>query len=256
MWQARQWVYCLKKKDNCTKRIFCFPYAGASSVIFHKWIDYFPDSVELFAIELPGRGRRFAEPLISEMNLLVEDLAKEMHPYLDKPFQFFGHSMGALISFELACWLKKHYGISPEHLWVSAHTAPHLNFREEPFHKMPEEKFKTKLIELNGFPKEVLENEELFNLVLPIIRSDFQICETYNLKQKIQLDCAITAFGGANDSFVKIPDLIAWKYLTQGEFNFILIEGDHFFITNSYKKLIKNILAQNNISISEELLYA
>lgn len=163
--------------------------------------------------------------------MLVEKLTEDIYPHLNKPFYFFGHSMGALIAYELSCSLKKRYNLEPEHLYVSAHAAPHLVRKENPIYNLPRTQFIEKLKELDGIPKEVISNEELMDLVIPILRADFSICETYTYTQDIRLNCPITVFGGKYDKNVNIEELESWADLTQSYCELHLLPGDHFFIS-------------------------
>jgi medium-chain acyl-[acyl-carrier-protein] hydrolase len=120
------WVTCSRPKPQATLRLFCFHYAGGGAAIFRTWSDSLPSSVEVCAIELPGRGMRLKEPPFTQLEPLVQHLASALFPYLDKPFAFFGHSMGGLVSFELTRLLRREYGVSPVHLFVSG--IVHLKF--------------------------------------------------------------------------------------------------------------------------------
>jgi len=106
------WIISPKPNPQADLRLFCFPYAGGSSFIYRTWVEFLPASVEVCAIELPGRGRQIKLPPYNKLEPLVDAIASFMQPYLDKPFAFFGHSMGALVSFELARLLRKNCTIS------------------------------------------------------------------------------------------------------------------------------------------------
>lgn len=192
-------------------------------------------------MELPGRGRRLSEALFTEMNSLTAEMLLHFSGYLDKPFAIFGHSMGALIGFELAKHLRLKYGKSPVHLFLSSHRAPHLSVKDEPFHTLPENEFVGKLQSLNGIPKEVLEHQELMTLMLPILRSDFTLCETYRITAAEFLDCPITAFGGLQDESVPKEDLLPWREYTSSRFSFQQFPGDHFYLIQSQALLIQTI---------------
>lgn len=232
------WVMYLKSNPASEERLFCFPYAGGSSIVFRKWPEKLPQFLEVGTIELPGRGRRLNEPLLKNISELVDVLTEAIYPHLNKPFNLFGHSMGALIAFELACSLKKRYGREPEHLYVSAHAAPQVCKKENPIYNLPKDEFIQKLLDLNGIPKEVVSNEELMDLVIPILRADFTVCETYKYEQNIKLSCPITVFGGVYDKNIDIEDLEAWADLTTSFCQLHLIPGDHFFISKCEQRFL------------------
>ncbi|MBD2166637.1 thioesterase [Calothrix membranacea FACHB-236] len=235
------WVICPKPNPLAVLRLFCFPYAGGSSFIFRTWSDYLPQSLEVCAIELPGRGRQIKLPLFSHIEPLVDAISSAIQPYLDKPFAFFGHSMGGLVSFELARLLRKRYDILPDHLFISGRRAPQIPEPDAPIHNLPEPAFIEELRHLNGTPRAVLENGELMQLFLPILRADFAVLATYIYSPEPPLECQITVFGGLQDSKVSYDELQVWKEQTKSNFNLHMFPGDHFFIHSDQCLLIENL---------------
>ena len=156
-----RWVSCFKPNPQAKLRLFCFHYAGGGASVFRTWSDSLPESVEVCAIELPGRGMRLRESPFTQLEPLVQHLASTLLPYLDKPFAFFGHSMGGLVSFELTRLLRTEYGVSPVHLFVSGHRAPQVPDPDPPIHTLPESEFLQELRRFNGTPEAVLKNAEL-----------------------------------------------------------------------------------------------
>jgi medium-chain acyl-[acyl-carrier-protein] hydrolase len=225
-------------------RLFCFPYAGGSAAIFQRWQGALPAVVEVCPVHLPGRGARLSEPPFMNSAPLVEALCDNLGPYLDKPFAFFGHSMGALISFELARELRRRKGPLPLCLYISGRGAPQLAEPDIPRHDLPEEEFIAELRRLNGTPREILENAELMHIMSPLLRADFSICETYEYKSEPPLPCAIYAFGGLQDYEVGRESLEGWREQTQGSFTLRMLPGDHFYL-NSQSALLLQILAQD-----------
>jgi medium-chain acyl-[acyl-carrier-protein] hydrolase len=224
-------------------RLFCFPYAGGSAAIYRRWHEEFPPDVEVCAIQLPGRGGRLQETLQTSLGPLVEKLAPAIVDYLDKPFAFFGHSMGALIGFELARRLRAAQDVRPAHLFISGRSAPQLENRTAPIHDLPEAELLEKLRELNGTPREVLENPELMRLMLPMLRADFSLCETYAYSRQRPLECPITAFGGWHDREVSRESLSKWSEQTEAAFVLRMLPGDHFFL-NAYRPLLVETISR------------
>jgi medium-chain acyl-[acyl-carrier-protein] hydrolase len=211
--------------------------------LFKGWEAYLPADVEVCAIQLPGRGPRMDEAVISNLAELASLLAVALQPLQDRPFAFFGHSMGALISYELAHTLRKHNASLPVHLFVSARPAPHLPLSRTPIHHLPDDKFMAALEGYNGTPAAVLQNRELMDLFLPALRADFAISERYSYVAEEPLACSISAFGGVQDDLVSRASLAAWCEHTRGTFSSRLFPGDHFFL-HSAQPLLLRALAQ------------
>jgi medium-chain acyl-[acyl-carrier-protein] hydrolase len=238
------WVPGFRASPATRLRLFCFPYSGGGASVFAQWRDGLVPGVEVCPVELPGRGRRMPEAAITRMEPLVEAAAAGLRPLLDRPFAFFGHSMGALLSFELARRLRADHGLAPEHLFVSAHVAPQTAAREEMIHSLPEPELVARLQSLNGTPPEVLDNPELRSLLLPVLRADFSICDHYRLVPGEPLDCGITAFGGLQDLEVPRADLDAWREQTTGPFALRMFPGDHFFLNTARPTLLWAIASE------------
>ncbi|MBD2434073.1 MULTISPECIES: thioesterase II family protein [Fischerella] len=238
------WLIYPKPNPDAQIRLFCFPYAGGSANIFRRWSNYLPSIIEVCAIELPGRGMRIKLPPFTQLEPLVTELASVLKSKLDKPFAFFGHSMGALVSFELALLLRKQYDLNPSHLFVSAHRAPQLVDPKPPIHNLPEAEFIAELRRLNGTPQTLLENEEMMQFFLPILRADFAVLETYVYTQQAPLNCPITAFGGLEDQEVSYDEIQAWQEQTSASFSLHMFPGDHFFLHLFYSSMLEIISQQ------------
>lgn len=239
------WISLYKPKTQAFLRLFCFPYAGGGASIFRDWAASLPASVEVCPIQLPGRESRIQERPFNRVTDLVPALSSALQPYLDKPFAFWGHSMGALISFELARQLRRENRPGPLHLLVSGHRAPQLPDLVSPIHQLPEREFVRELRLLNGTPEAVLQHAELMQLIAPILRADFALLETYTYTVEAPLDCSISAFGGLQDERAGNSDLKAWQEQTQQNFNLHLFPGDHFYLHDHRLQLF--------LVISEEL---
>lgn len=238
-----RWLACRTQKPHARLRLFCFPYAGGNASIFRTWSDGMPADVEVCPVQLPGRGSRLMEPPFTQLSTLIHALAQAVSPLLDKPFALFGHSLGALVSFELARHLRRQYGLHPVRLFVSAGRAPQIPHRDPPMHSLPEEEFVAKLRRLNGTPSEVFAHPELMEIVLPLLRADFALYETYVYSSEPPLNCPISTFGGLQDRNVSHSDLEAWRDQTTGCFSSRMFPGDHFFL-NTTQPLLLEALSQ------------
>ena len=239
--KTNPWIVCPRPNPRASLRLFCFPYSGAGAQIFYPWANTLPPTIELCPVQLPGRGNRLAEPPFTRLVSLIRALAPAILPYLDKPFAFFGHSLGALVSFELARHLCRQRGPSPLHLFVSGHNAPQVPDSEPPIHLLPDAAFVEKLRHLNGMSKEILENTELMQLLLPVLRADFAICETYSYEAGEPLDCPISAFGGLRDEYVSRETLEAWREQTSASFSLRMFPGDHFYLNQDRPLLLRTL---------------
>jgi medium-chain acyl-[acyl-carrier-protein] hydrolase len=177
------------------------------------------------------------------MTPLVEALAQALAPLLDRPFAFFGHSLGALVGFELARQLRRQSGISPVRLFVSAARAPQTAGRDRPTHSLPEGEFLGELRRLNGIPGEVFEDDVVLQIMLPVLRADFAVFETYAYATEPPLDCAISSFGGLQDDRVCRGDIEAWRDQTTAAYSSRMFPGDHFFL-NTTSPLLLRALSQ------------
>ncbi len=191
-----------RPNPRASARLFCIPYAGGTVNIFRTWPLSLPRHVEFCAIELPGHGARMREPSIADCENLVKRLAIEMSAMTDLPFALYGHSMGALVAFELARELRRTGRKVPIYLIISGFGAPELSTRGPQTAHLPDDQFIEALRKLEGTPPEVLANRELMQLMLPILRTDFAIVEKYLWREEPPLQSGIVAFGGAHDSSV------------------------------------------------------
>lgn len=233
-------------KPQARLRLICFPHAGAGASMFHPWASLMPADVQVCPVQLPGRENRLMEPPFIRLLPLVQKLARVLLPYLDTPFALFGNSMGALISFELARELRREHGFRPRHLFVSASRAPQLPSQSPPLHQLPTSLFLKELERrYNGIPAAVLQDREMMNLFLPVIRADVEIIETYNYQTETPLECPISAFGGTQDSEVSREDLAAWRDQTSDSFVLRMFPGNHFFLNDAREIVLR--------AVSEEL---
>jgi medium-chain acyl-[acyl-carrier-protein] hydrolase len=237
------WIASRKPNPQARLRLFCFPYAGGGASIFRTWSDGLPMDVEVCPVQFPGRGTRLTETPFTQLSPLVQAVAQALVPLLDKPFAFFGHSLGALVGFELARQLHRQSGVQPVRLFVSADRAPQISRRDRPIHALPEREFLKELRRLNGIPGKVLEEVELMQIMLPVLRADFAVYETYVYSTEPPLNCPISTFGGLQDHRVSRGDLEAWRDQTSASFSLRMFSGDHFF-WNTTQPLLLQVLSQ------------
>ena len=235
------WFKIYNANPNPKLRLFCFPYAGGSAQIFSEWSAKLPSSIDLFAIQAPGRGRRFSEPPIACLKSKMQILHKEILPYTDVPYMFIGHSNGALLAYELARELQKSGNCNLKHIVISAKRAPHLPSIKEPIHDLEQKLFIAKLKEYDFTPDEVLENDELMELFSPMLRADFSLSETHCFDKDTPLESDVSLFWGNQDEDVPLNDILAWKDLIKGKTNTVEFYDGHFFITKSQELFLQEI---------------
>lgn len=239
------WFHCPQPRSQPRFRLFCFPYAGGGVAAYRSWPNHLPADVEVCSVQLPGRDDRMREKPCSDLKALVDVLANGLAPRLVPPYAFFGHSMGALIAYELVRCLRGQGANPPVHLFVSARRAPHVPNPDPPCHQLPDQGFLQILVRrYNGIPQAILAEPELMKLFLPILRADFTLMETYQHVAAEPLDQAITVFGGMDDQIVSRAGLAAWKDVTRGAFEVHMMPGGHFFLQNAQAALLEVIARQ------------
>ncbi|MGD7664448.1 thioesterase [Brevibacillus laterosporus] len=223
-----------------TIRLFCLPYAGGGASAYRGWANTLPRDIGVYPIQLPGRENRIGEQALCDMEALVEAISQAIYPYLDRPFLFFGHSLGARIAFELARAVRRKWKLQPCRLIVSGSRAPNIP-EPHPLHHLPDDEFVSELRRFSGTPEAILQNRELMNLFLPVLRADFAVDETYVYAEEALLKCPISAFCGTEDTEANREEMEAWEGHTSSDFTLEMIEGDHFFLTAKRERLMQSV---------------
>jgi medium-chain acyl-[acyl-carrier-protein] hydrolase len=236
------WVIRSGSNSQARLRLFCFPYAGGGPSIFRTWSSYLPQSIEVCRIHLPGRENRLRELPFGQLSSLVEVLAPVLKPYLSVPYAFFGHSVGALVAFELARQLYKRYGLEPAHIFVSGRRAPQIPDPDPPLHQLPDDEFLEELgRRYDGIPKAVRQDPELMEVLRPVLRADITMNETYRYTDETRLACPISCFGSLQDPSTTLEELAAWRDQTTGRFRLRTLLGTHFFLNTARHDLLRAI---------------
>ena len=238
-----RWIVRYRQNAQAPLRLFCFSYAGGGASVFRPWADMLPQGVEVCCIQLPGHEFRLGEPAYTRLAPLIQSLADAISPYLDRPFAFFGHSMGALIAFELARQLRRTHDKHPVRLCLGAYRAPHLKNPNIKIYHLPSEVFKV-VLRADGIPERILQNEELMQAMLPTLRADFELCDTYKHTEEPPLECPFSIFGGVEDIRVSAADLEAWHRHSALPSSLVMLPGSHFFL-HSAQDLLLAALAQD-----------
>jgi medium-chain acyl-[acyl-carrier-protein] hydrolase len=223
-------------------RLFCFPHAGVGPSVFRGWADDLDADTEVCLVQLPGRESRLHEPLFSSIAELVPPLTDGIKGLLDRPFAFYGHSLGATIAFEVARRLRRTLGIIPDHLFVAASPAPQVPWSHPPVRFLREGEFLREIQRrYGGVPSEVMDSAEVRDIFVPILRADVTMVETYVCLLDAPLDCQITAFGGTDDLMVSQSSLEAWQQQTSSQFSLHKLQGNHLFLRSARNTLLELI---------------
>lgn len=223
------WIVTYPSEQPARLRLFCFPYAGGGASVYHSWKTVLAPDIEICAIQYPGHETRLKEELLRRMDALIAALVKEMLPLSDLPFAFFGHSMGALVSFELARALQYAQLPVPSLLLLSSCTAAHVRPSPSHIHQLGEQEFIQKIRQYGGTPEAIFQHTELMSLFLPILRADLELFDTYLYQQGPLLTIPIAAFMGDSDKVVSIQHMQNWQELTRAAFSFHSFTGGHFY---------------------------
>lgn len=230
-----------KREPHRRIRLFCFPYAGGNAFNFLPWQDAFDSSVEVCAIQLPGRGSRLAEPPFGSMAALLKAVAPVIATQSDLPFAFFGHSLGALIAFELTRYLHLYGLVAPCHLFVSGCQAPRYRSASRGLHRMDDAELVRVLQNFESTPPEVLASAELMALVLPTLRADFALAEEYRYRHGPALSVPMSVFAGTCDQNKGPGQVDGWAEETTGRCDVSWFGGGHFFINNQRDAVLERI---------------
>lgn len=233
-----RWLAPLGRRPGASQRLICLPYAGAGAAVYRGWSERLGDDVDLCAVRLPGRETRVAVPAFTNMFTLVDALVDAVRHLLDRPYAIFGHSMGSLVGFELTRALRRQSLPLPAHLIVSGRRAPHLPDPYPPLHPLPDRALLTNLRERYGDAGPALDHAELAALLIPTIRADFQVCETYQPPEEPPLELPMTAMAGADDPVATPDELAAWQVHCAGAFRHRVFPGGHFFIRDSESQVV------------------
>ncbi|MEU5305608.1 thioesterase II family protein [Streptomyces noursei] len=228
---AARWLRRPRPGRQPAVRLLCLPHAGGSTSLYRAWPGLLPSAIEPVLVCPPGREDRLDDPLPQDMDGLVAGLAEAAAGLLDRPWAVFGHSMGATVGHELVLRLLKDGHRAPEHFFVSAREAPQYH-RGGTVHLMDENALADELVRLGGTPPELLEMPEVRQLVLPVVRGDYRLIETYQASPAGPVPCPVTALIGAQDDELTAEEAAGWERWTTGAFQLLAFPGGHFYLSD------------------------
>lgn len=237
------WMLRAKPYPDAHLTLVCFHYAGGNALVFRRWPEYLPQDVEVWAMQLPGRGNRFREAPFTQVGPLQEALLTLLPPHLTRPFAIFGYSMGALVAFEFIRALRRLHLPLPVHLFVAARRAPHL---PPPHNHLLSGLPDAAILDLlrrdgNTIVESIVDNPVLLGRMLSTLRADCQVAEDYVYGAEDPLPCPISAFGGASDPYIRPEHLVEWQAHTSSTFSTQYFAGGHFFLQNAESLLVASI---------------
>jgi surfactin synthase thioesterase subunit len=248
--EKEKWLSSRDRIEGAQLRLICLPHAGSGATSYQSWRREMPSFVELCAVKLPGRETRLSEPSFTDSQELVEKMTEVLADECDIPYAIFGHSMGAVLAYEFAQSLQRRGLPPPVCLFVSGRVAAHLKLPARPVHALPLQSFLSELeVRYGGLPRELLQDQEMLDFYLPILRSDLQLIETYQYKSKPPLKCSVVVSGGIEDKSIWLEGLEAWRQHTVGGFTLHRYDGGHFYLSGESKAPLLAMVREQLIAL-------
>ena len=223
---------CLRRYGGGSRSmvsLICFPWAGGGASAYRRIASHLPEAVEFLAVQYPGREDRFDEDRLVRMDRLVKHVLDDLIPIFNRPLVFFGHSMGALVAYEVAQALKTRFGREPRMLIVSGSGSPdNEGLYERCAGDANEDDLIANMQRLGGTPPEILGNRQMVRALLPVLRADYEVLDNYEPSPAIPLSCPMIACAGDEDPSVSPLTMQAWRRYTSGPYKEHRFGGDHF----------------------------
>lgn len=236
-------------RSAAKRRLICFPPAGGDALLFRDWQHSLDQEIEVVGIRLPGRGSRFAEAPYQDWETLLINLENEFRNLMDLPYVLFGHSFGGILAFELTRRIQKNNESSllPQQVIISALESPKNNSKTlKVFKGLNDRDLMAELKNLGGIPAEVFAHQELMEFMLPVLRADLALLESYKFKVSAPLLCRIKVMAGEQDPLVSQDELISWQQQTRQKLQISMFSGGHFYFQEYAEDFfceLKNALA-------------
>ncbi|MFI6849151.1 alpha/beta fold hydrolase [Kitasatospora sp. NBC_00085] len=239
------WFRRFHPVDTAPTRLVLFPHAGGSASYFIDYSAALSPYADVLAVQYPGRQNRFAEPTIDSIDGLADRIYEALRPWADRPLTFFGHSMGSVVCFEVARRFEAD-GLNgpagPVHLFVSGGRAPSLP-RGTAVHRLPDDELLGELARLGGTDRQVLDNPELREFILPSLRSDYTAVETYRCEPDAVVSRPITALTGDADPRTSLAEAGDWARHTTAAFDLRVFPGGHFYLADQRAAVVELLAA-------------
>lgn len=244
--EGSPWVRRLRPSSGSAgRRLVCFPHAGGAASYFAPLAQALSGTgadrvvdVDVLALQYPGRQERLSEPCIDSIGGLTEAVLPELQGWLDRPFALFGHSMGAIVAFEVARALEDQHGPEPLGLFASGRRAP-STWRDEHVHRGGDRQLLAEVTRLAGTPSLLIDDDDIRQMMLPALRGDYRAIETYVWEPGRPLSCPIWALVGETDPLTTVHEAAAWAAHTTGGFELRTFPGGHFYLAGQQAQLVE-----------------
>ncbi|AGL19210.1 thioesterase II family protein [Actinoplanes sp. N902-109] len=230
------WWRTFKPAPAAPVRLACLPHAGGSASFYHPLARALAPGIEVLAAQYPGRQDRYREPLVTSLTDLARHCFEALRPSIDRPLILFGHSMGALLAYEIALLMQDDGLAPPVHLVVSGRRAP-SRYRDDQFHRLPPAGLVAQVRALSGTDASVLSDPETLRLILPAVRGDYRAVETYRHQPGRVVHSPVTALTGTDDPMVTVEEVTAWERHTDGPADIRSMPGGHFFVADHFDEI-------------------
>lgn len=233
------WFRNYRPAPDASVRLVCLPHAGGSASFYFPVARELSPRVEVLAVQYPGRQDRRTEPAVTDLHALADRIAGALGPWTDRPYALFGHSMGAVLGFEVARRMEA-AGSGPTELFVSGRRAPCVD-RTDEWHPQTDEEVVAEIRKLNGTGSSLLDDEETLGMILPALRSDYRAVRGYRYRPGPALDCPVTAFTGDRDPRARVEEVRAWENHTRSGFGLRVLPGGHFFLVDQQGEVLRTV---------------
>lgn len=233
--------FCRVRLPAPALRLFCFPFAGAGAAVFRDWLLSAELGAEIWALCAPGRETRRAQTPLRRLDPLLDDYVRQLEPLLDRPFAFFGHSMGALVAFETVRRLASSGAPLPAHMFLGGCRAPDCPPKRAPMSALPDDELLVRLLEMAGPSRSAIRDPGLLLRTAPVLRADLELCERYRYEPGPPLAVPVTCFAAVDDSEVDLPDVAAWLWHTRSPGRLVTFTGGHLFLHDHRDEILREI---------------
>lgn len=248
------WLQRLTPRPDAATRLICFHHAGGSAAAFRLWPARLPE-FDVCAVQLPGRANRFTEPAIADAGTLLDALVPALVPLLDRPYAMFGHSMGSAVAAGLAQRVHAAGGRLPQRLFVCGRQAPHRPFPEWTLTGLDDADVVSGVQQRFGsLPAEVLQMPELLEMMLPVLRADFALLQTFPSTPLAPLPVEIVTFGGDADPAATPERMRTWQSLTRGPLREHRLPGGHFNIDDHLDDVLAVVRTECGVAARREAM--